>query len=267
MNVDKLKEFVYEGQITWTMTTIGYVKYTLNLVTWLVKSKVPWKLCVICCDPQSEAFFRREKVPCVLWKEEGVGRRTQDGMAAFSTPSFSICNRDKILLLHWFAENYGLIGTTKSLYLDGDIVVQKDPWPLLDTVLKEIPQSEANLAFQCDCFNALDHGGGLICEGCNSPCSGVILTRHVSPSQANIYEWEKDLWVKCDSMDQPYITKMMELTGTKYKILGRRQFGNGMWQKSGVWKDGDWTLLHYNYLVSGSKRTHMKNAEHWLINM
>ena len=85
MNVERVKEFVFAptSQITWTMTTAGYVKYTLNLVTWLKKAGVPWTLCVICCDPESERFFRRERVPCVLWKEEGVGRRTQDGMAAF----------------------------------------------------------------------------------------------------------------------------------------------------------------------------------------
>ena len=266
MNVDKVKGFVRDGQITWTMTTIGYVKYTLNLVTWLVKANVPWKLCVICCDPQSEAFFRREQVPCVLWKEEGVGRRTQDGMAAFGTPSFSTCNRDKVLLLRWFAENYGLIGATKSLYIDGDIVIQRDPWPLLNTVLGAMG-SETNIAFQCDCDTPIEHGGGLICDGCPSPCSGVILTRHVSPSQANIYAWNQKLWEENNSMDQPYITRMMELTGTTYKTLGRRQFGNGQWRKLDVWKDGDWTLLHYNYLVSGTKKTAMKKEGHWLINM
>ena len=67
-------------------------------------------------------------------------------------------------------------------------------------------------------------------------------------------------------MDQYYIMKTLALTQTPYKILDRRQFGNGVWQKTGRWKDGDWTLLHYNYMVSGTKRTAMKNAEHWLIN-
>jgi hypothetical protein len=102
---------------------------------------------------------------------------------------------------------------------------------------------------------------------CSSPCSGVILTRHVSREQANIYAWNQALWEERGAADQPYIKKMMELTNTPYEILDRRQFGNGVWQKSGAWTDGNWTLLHYNYLVSGSKRTAMKDASHWLINM
>jgi hypothetical protein len=260
MNVERVKEFVFSpaSQITWTMTTAGYVRYTLNLVTWLKKAGVPWTLCVICCDPESERFFRREKVPCVLWKEEGVGRRTQDGMAAFGTPSFSVCNRDKILLLRWFAENYAMIGAEKSLYLDGDIVIQRDPWPLL---LLNLSDGDCHLAFQCDCDHPLEF------HECSSPCSGVILTRHVSTDQAKIYAWNQALWEDRGAADQPYIKRMMELTNTPYEILDRRQFGNGVWQKSGAWKDGNWTLLHYNYLVSGSKRTAMKNAGHWLINM
>lgn len=262
MNPDSIAKFVSNGNITWTMTTIGYVKYTLNLVTWLRKIGVPWLLCVICFDPESEAFFRREQIHCIQWKE-GV-RRTQDGMAAFGTPSFELCNRQKLSVLKWFALNYARLGIRNSLYLDGDIVIQRDPWPLFKTVLDK--GCSENIFFQCDCSNDEEHTGEEFSDGCASPCSGVILTRHVDTSQANIYEINTDVWKAAGAMDQYYIMKTLALTNTPYKILGRRQFGNGVWQKSGRWKDGNWTLLHYNYMVSSTKRTEMKKAEHWIIN-
>ena len=256
MNADAFVPFVSKGCLTWTMTTIGYVKYTFNLVTWLKKIGVPWTLCVICCDSESEAFFRRERVPCVVWRD-GVHRRTQDGMAAFGTVPFEKCNRMKLLILEWFALHYGTLGISHSLYLDGDIVIQKDPWPLL---LNELDCKE-NILFQCDCSHPQEHTDDV----CVSPCSGVILTRHVSQGQSNLYELDDELWKASGSMDQIYIMRTLALTSTPYKILGRRQFGNGVWQKSGKWRDGDWTLLHYNYMVSGTKRTEMKGGGHWLI--
>ena len=88
MNIDDVKRFVKDGRIAWTMTTVGYTKYTLNLSQWLTTiAKVPWTLCVVCCDKESEAFFRREKVPYISWNGERV-KRTQDGMAAFGTTAF-----------------------------------------------------------------------------------------------------------------------------------------------------------------------------------
>lgn len=241
----------YEGRITWTMTTIGYIKYTLNLVTWLQRIGVPWKLCIICCDAESELFFRRQQIPCVFYKKRTIG-----GMAAYGTPSFSTFNMYKIELLKWFSENYAESGYDKSLYIDGDIVIQKDPWPLLDEVLL----GEENLAFQCDCEVEDEH------FNCRTICSGVIATRHVSKDQGKIYEFDKDRWDRSCSMDQGFIARGLELYSVPFKILDRRQFGNGTWLRGGQWRDGNWTLLHYNFLVSGVKRAEMKRNEHWLIN-
>jgi hypothetical protein len=176
-------------------------------------------------------------------------------MAAFGTPSFEVCNRDKLDILKWFTLKYREVGIEQSLYLDGDIVVQKDPWPVLSGLGPGL-----DLAFQCDCSHEEE------VHECQSPCSGVIWTRHTSVEQAAIYEIDEALWKAAGSMDQYYIMKTLALTKTSYILLDRRQFGNGVWQKTGRWKDGDWTLLHYNYMVSSSKRTAMKNAEHWLIN-
>lgn len=256
MESSALTKFVSNGRIVWTMTTSGYTWYTLNLYTWLrTVAKVPWTLCIVCCDEGSEAFFRRQQIPFVSWKEPG--RRSQDGMAAFGTPSFEKCNKQKLAILEWFASRYAAYGIEYSLYLDGDIVVRKDPWPLLIEAF-----NKENILFQCDCDNADAHEDGV---KCGNACSGVIATRHVSVNQANLYTWDLDLWNAVAKQDQPYIVRRLTSTSTPFKMLTRREFGNGVWQKSGKWKEDDWCLLHYNFLVSSSKRTAMKAENHWLV--
>ena len=259
MNANDVTEFVKDGRIVWTMTTIGYIRYTLNLSTWLTTvAKVPWTLCIICCDVESERFFRREKIPYISWKGEGI-RKTQDGMAAFGTPSFEKCNRQKLSILEWFTKHFAECGYTHSLYLDGDIVVKTDPWPLL------IPEfSKSNILFQCDCYNSTEHNSE---TNCGVICSGVVATHHTSLTQSELYTFDPVLWESASVLkqDQPYIKERLLSTNTPYTILGRRLFGNGVWMKTGAWKDDNWCLLHYNYLVSSSKRTAMKTNKHWLI--
>lgn len=255
MNIDDVKRFVKDSRIVWTMTTIGYTKYTLNLSRWLTtRAKVPWTLCVICCDKDSEAFFRRERVQYISWNGDRV-KRTQDGMAAFGTSAFEKCNRQKLSILEWFCLNYSHCEITHSLYLDGDIVVCKDPWPLL------MPKFNTSLLFQCDCTLPIEHQPGF---NCNTICSGVIATQH-EPGQEVLYKFVPEVWEKVMRQDQPFIMKRLDATKIPYQILDRRQFGNGTWLKSGAWKDGNWCLLHYNYLVSSSKRTALKENEHWII--
>lgn len=257
MDVTAIQRFVLNESIVWTMTTSGYTKYTLNLYTWLkTVANVPWTLCIVCCDDASEAFFRRQNIPCVSWKD--AGRRVQHGMAAFGTQSFEKCNKQKLAILEWFARNYSASGIKYSLYLDGDIVVRKDPWPLL---LKRFEDLGVNMLFQCECFNADSHEDE---ANCGIICSGVIASHHV-PEQANLYTWEKDLWEVSEKQDQPFIARRLQSTATPFGMLSRRVFGNGAWQKSGRWRDDDWCLLHYNYFVSGSKRTAMQKENHWII--
>ena len=256
MEVSAVNRFVLDGRIVWTMTTSGYTRYTLNLLTWLrTVAKVPWTLCIVCCDDGAEAFFRRHQIPYVSWKEPG--RRVQDGMAAFGTPSFEKCNKQKLSMLEWFSKNYSSCGITHSLYLDGDIVVRKDVWPLL---LKRFEETKVNILFQCECFTVDSHEDQ---ANCGVICSGVIATHHSSGS--NLYTFEHALWEASEKQDQPYIAKRLELTATPFAMLSRRDFGNGAWQKSGKWRDYDWCLLHYNYFVSGSKRTAMQKENHWII--
>jgi hypothetical protein len=253
MNYQSVAPFIHDGTITWTMTTNGYKFYTLNLITTLRQAKIPWKLCIICCDSESFLFFRREGIPCIPYDIENGA--VQLNVAAFGTDEFAKWNRKKVELLKWFAD--GGAGKISNLYLDGDIFVQKDPWPVLKGLFE---CSGNNLFFQCDCANANYH------DGCGVICSGVIAMREPRPEYSELYTFVESEWAAARKQDQVYIGNRLQSLSIPYKTLRRDLWGNGHWQMSMKWKDDpSWILLHYNYRVAGTKKTAMKKYGHWVI--
>jgi hypothetical protein len=258
-----VSSFLYEGRIVWTMTTNGYKLYTFNLLKSIQAAKVPWKLCIICCDAESYTFFRREGIPAVAWRgtasqrpaapRAGPRAGPQISVAAFGTNEFKIWNRVKIDLLRWFATS---CVAEWSLYLDGDIVVRRDPWPPLLS-----DSSGCDFFFQCDCGHARPHSDA----SCKNICSGVIFTRHRDAAQAGLYDMNELLWKASLEQDQPYIAARLAETSTPFRTLPRQLFGNGEWQKGGAWGADDWVLLHYNFRVGDTKRAAMKKDGHWRI--
>jgi hypothetical protein len=255
MDSNQVKKFVSkEGSLTWTMTTNGYKAYTLNLVSFLREvAKVSWKLCIICCDRESFDFFRREGVPCVLYGEKMEGAQTS--VSLFGSASFARLNLKKLQLLDWVEVNAKELGIQKSLYLDGDIVIKQDPWPVLDTIRQE----KGGLLFQCDCNHAEDH------VTCSCICSGCICHYHEEDKPLNLYKLDTEQWKAAEYQDQPYIAKRLQTLSLPFYTLPRPLFGNGGWQKGGAWKESDWVLLHYNYRVGNTKKSAMQAAGHWRI--
>jgi hypothetical protein len=262
---DRVKGFVFEGTFTWTMTTAAYKFYTLNLLTWLKKAGVPWRLCIICCDTESYTFFQREGVACVKW--DMAKARGQQRIAAFGTEEFKVWNRAKLDILRWIAEKADEIGVKESLYLDGDIIVCQDPWKWIScTLASGSSLIEKSLWFQCDCAHAEEHGTSS--PDCRAPCSGVIYARHTGMKETlqSLYTYVKGEWLAASEQDQPYITNRLENLSIPFGILPRAEFGNGHWQKSMKWaKTSAWILLHYNYRVGDTKKAAMKTYGHWLI--
>jgi hypothetical protein len=171
-------------------------------------------------------------------------------MASFGSNDFALWNRKKVEILHWFSKQ----GLKAALYLDGDIVLNRDPWPVFEDLWEN---GAPSLLFQCDCADANDH------DGCETICSGVIAERY--SSQHTLYEFYSDQWIAAERQDQPYISKRLKLLGIPYKTLHRKLFQNGYILSSGAWKDGDWVLLHYNYMVGVRKKLRMKQNGHWTI--
>ena len=256
MNIEEIKKFRSNGNITWTMTTHSYKLYTLNLVTSIKRSGTRGPVCIVCCDEESFLFFRRESIPCISWTSLDKGQKV---IAAFGTEEFKKWNKIKIGILRWFCENANALDIQYSLYLDGDIIVRLDPLTNLLTQLQE----NVHIYFQCDCANTREHIS--LNEKCSVICSGVIFTRHVSPEQATLYDFNEFLWNQSLCQDQPYIQARLQQTNTPFLTLPRIQYGNGPWQKAGLWRANTWVLLHYNYRIADTKKKAMKKYGHWLI--
>jgi hypothetical protein len=252
MNADAVKKFLtQEGTLTWTMTTNGYKFYTLNLVVWLRDiAKVPWRLLIVCCDAESLSFFKREGIPCVGYKADT--QKGQIRISDFGSDAFAKWNLKKLEIFKWLCTESETLGLRESLYVDGDIVIQKDPWPVLKGV-------EGGLAFQCDCSHTEAH------LDCEAVCTGFVLCRH-GQFNPDLFTVVKEDWIPADT-DQGYIRKRLGKLGVAFRTLNRHQFGNGPWQKSGIWKTEPnvWVMLHYNYRVGDTKKAAMKTDGHWKI--
>ena len=250
MNYSDVLPFVKDGKIAWTMTTSGYKFYTLNLIKSLKEvANVPWTLCIICCDSESFRFFRLEGYECLLYR--GSNYKGQVAAAAFGTEDFAVLNRIKIDLLLWFASCKEIRDT---MYLDGDIVVRRDPWPVLEGSFV----NSNTLLFQCDCHSMSEHE-------CGNACTGFIVERKGDLSTTQLYEFDEKDWILADKQDQPYVGNRLKKFGIPYTILSRRLFGNGAWQKGMTWKQDDWVLLHYNHRIGMGKKIAMKKDQHWRI--
>jgi hypothetical protein len=249
MDLKRIQPFIYENHITWTMTTNGYKLYTLNLIAWLTQvAKVPWTLCVICCDAESYTFFRREGIPCIPYEIQTS--KGQQMISPFGSNDFAKWNRKKVELLLWFTRICPEAGVKKSLYLDGDIVVQKDPWAYLE--------GSSDLIFQCDCVGSEVH------SNCKSICSGVLFQRHNGdPKIKELFMFDKTDWEAAERQDQPYIANRLAKLNIPFNTLDRGLFGNGQIQMAGLWKTQPWVLLHYNYRVGDTKKQAMRAAGHW----
>ena len=245
------RPFIAAGRIVWTMTTNGYKYYTLNLIKSIERSSIPWKLCVICCDQESYVFFRRESIPCIGYTTEIKG---QTLISPFGSEDFAMWNRKKVEILDWFNKRYLELGITHSLYLDGDIVLNGDPWPVLEGIWSS---GGPSLLFQCDCNTSENH------SGCSSICSGVIAERHSESHK--LYEFHADEWLAAQKQDQPYILGRLKKLEIPFYTLERRLFANGKYLMELGWKDGQWILLHYNYMVGPKKKYTMKKHGHWYI--
>lgn len=252
LSSESVKKFVFNEHLSWTLTTNGYKFYTLNLYKWLTeRAKVPWKLMIVCGDRESLTFFRRERIPCI--SVESVKESRQTYISGFGTDSFKVWNRMKLDLLGWIVKSANELVVKKSMYIDGDIVVQRDPWDALPNI--------TDVLFQCDCSKADDLHTQ---SKCNAPCSGFIVHNH-TVDLSNLYKFDKIIWKDSLEQDQPYIQTRLKLFNIPFNTVDRTLYGNGAIQKDGLWKNVEWVLLHYNYRVGDTKKQAMKADKHWLI--
>ena len=254
----KLEPFIYEKTLVFTVTSDGYKYYTWNLYKMLQQLKVPWKLCVLCLDKESNDFFNRiAQIPSRLYLMAG-DRVIHKEPVRFGTTPFKRMNRMKLKALQELSQRPEI---ETLIFMDSDIAVFRDFVPTLKEQLKEAP-----LLFQCDekreesfeCSNT---------KACSNPCTGVIgmaLTDETRPLFKNLYAVESETW-KTAMTDQDYIANRLLRLNIPYTTLSRTEFPNGIFLAKDKYKEGNPSLVHFNYIVGKTKQRFMIEKECWVL--
>ena len=252
----KIDSFLKDKTLVFTVTSDGYKFYTWNLYKMLQTLKVPWKLCILCLDRESNEFFQRiAQIPSRLYLMPG-DRVVHKDPVRFGTPSFKRMNRMKLKALQELSQRPEV---DHLIFIDSDIAVFKDFVPTLVEQLKLDP-----LLFQCDESNSLECSN---LDACENPCTGVIameLNEQTRPLFSHLYKVESDSWGAALT-DQDYIANRMKYFKIAYKTLKRTDFPNGVFLTKDRYKEGAPYLVHFNYIVGKTKQKFMIEKECWVL--
>ena len=114
----KIDPFVHEKTLVFTVTSDGYKYYTWNLYKMIQELKVPWKLCILCLDKESNDFFKPiAQIPSRLYLMP-ADRVLHKEPVRFGTPPFKRMNRMKIKALQELSQRSEL---DRLVFIDSDI--------------------------------------------------------------------------------------------------------------------------------------------------
>jgi hypothetical protein len=254
----KIDPFVHDKTLVFTVTSDGYKYYTWNLYKMLQTLKLPWKLCILCLDKESNDFLNRiAQIPSRLFTMPG-DRIQHKEPVRFGTTAFKRMNRMKLKALQELSQRPEL---ETLIFMDSDIAVFKDFVPYLRESLQTNP-----LLFQCD----ENSSGSFECSDrneCKNPCTGVIamaLTEETRPKLKDLYKVESESWTKALT-DQDYIAnRLLQLT-LPYATLLRGDFPNGIFLAKDRYKETNPYLVHFNYIIGKTKQRFMIEKECWVL--
>jgi len=254
----KIDPFVTDKTLVFTVTSDGYKYYTWNLYKILQTLKVPWKLCILCLDRESNDFFNRiAQIPSRLYLMPG-DRVMHKEPVRFGTTPFKRMNRMKLKALQELSQRPEL---DTLIFIDSDIAVFKDFVPYLKDALQTNPllfQCDENISGSFECSNTLH---------CSNPCTGVIgmlLNQETRSNLKELYKIVSDQWGPALT-DQDYITSRLLSIGLSYATLSRPEFPNGIFLANNKYKEGNPYLVHFNYIVGKAKQAKMIEKECWAL--
>ena len=254
----KIDPFLYEKTLVFTVTSDGYKYYTWNLYKMLQERKVPWKLCILCLDKESNDFFNRiAQIPSRLYLMPG-DKVLHKEPVRFGTTPFKRMNRMKIKALQELSQRSEL---DRLIFIDSDIAVFKDFVPYFVEHLAANPllfQCDENMSGSFDCSNR---------DACTNPCTGVIgmaLNETTRAHFKELYKIDSESWGKAMT-DQDYIANRLLALQIPYKTLARGDFPNGIFLAKDRYKETNPYLVHFNYIVGKAKQRFMIEKECWVL--
>ena len=249
------------SQIVWiTLINQGYVRFTKNFLESMKRNNCTFPLIVYCLDEESENELKGYNVTCISAKPFMKGKMN-NGLTIWKSTEYK-----RIVFSKLDAIKYTLdLPQYKNFsvgYIDTDVILFKDPTPIMEKVLSDNP--EAIVVSQCDedkvqCSNTMN---------CPNICSGVIVFRQSFITKSLLNYSERDIITNLT--DQHFLAVQFKELNISYLTIDKNIFMNGFFP--GVRMDGQVlkipegaVLLHYNYMIGSFKEYFMKKNKMWYI--
>lgn len=235
-----------------TLTNDGYIHYTQNLLVSMKRLGIETIITIYCLGGKSYNFFKSE------YPRNKVISLDCDESVKVYTEYRAIQNKDIIGKRKWAKlTSYKFAAINKELrrgndviFVDGDIVFEKDPIPILKNLVKTNPNTE--LFVQNDSPKETDR---------KCMCTGFFWLKS-NPNSISITDFKtinKDL----DEFqnDQQYLRKFS--SRIRHDYLDLSVFPNGKHYRDSKPKNP--YIIHFNYDVGIQKLQRMKNYKKWYL--
>ena len=239
-----------------TLTNDGYMHLTQNLLVSLKKLGLETYLTLYCIGKQSYTFFKQNYPDNIVhyvpfYKDTNV--KVSEWIEYRSLQSKDIEGKAlwaDVTSYKIFVINKELKENKNVIFIDGDIVFEKNPLPKIFSIINENPELE--LLIQND-------------SGDNSReemCTGFFWMKSTS-NTINITNFDKIREdISSFNNDQQYLRRYASKINHQYFDLDG--FPNGKYYRD--FKPSSPYIIHFNYDVSQMKIRRMKIFNKWLIN-
>ena len=252
-----LKDATLPGTNTvmFTVTTHGYMMYTLNMLKSLRSFDLDKKIVVACLDKKSLTYFKKKGYN--VYPMGGSYNTSQSmnlsGFYAYNKTGYDEVCYMKLMFIYEVIQVY----KKNILLVDGDIVFLKDP--VKDIVLWD--SSLLDVVIQNDAVVDEDHSN--LCTGYMWVKSSVKMAKMYDPgSMEGQLKYDK---CRLDNNDQTFVNRYVK-PYCSLSVLLLENYPNGRVFYRDV--DGNKTratIVHFNWLKGHEKMAKMKECKLWLL--
>ncbi|NDB82207.1 MAG: hypothetical protein EB127_05615 [Alphaproteobacteria bacterium] len=250
------------SSIVWiTLINKGYVNFTKNFLESMKRNNCIFSLIIYCLDNESiVALQGYTNVTCVSANPFIRGLMNKN-LTIWKSIEYKRIVFSKLDAIKYTMDLPEFKGSCVG-YIDTDIILFKDPTPIMIKALSDNP--DAIVISQCDedtlqCSNI---------NKCPNICSGVIVFRQSFITKSLLQYSERDIITNLT--DQHFLTEQFKKLNVNHVTIDKNVFMNGFFP--GVKMDGhvlkipdEAVLLHYNYMIGSYKEYFMKKNKMWFL--
>ena len=243
------------------MINKGYVKFTLNFLESMKRNKCIFPLIVYCLDQESMNEFKQYSNATCISAIPFMRTKMEKNLTQWKSIEYKRIVFSKLDAINYTLDMPQYKGCSIG-YIDTDIILFKDPTPIMVKALEENP--DYTVISQCDeervqCSNMIK---------CPNICSGVIVFRQSFITKSLLQYSERDIITNLT--DQHFLCAQFKKLNIRYLTIDKNVFMNGSFPGVRIdCKDlvipGEAVLLHYNHMLGFEKEYIMKKNKMWYI--